>query len=324
MEQVLRLHAWPPAMIDYFAKQVSPHPKQRFILCDDSGSMELIGGSGQLTRWQEMIDSVKFHAEVATHSNIPMTVKFLRGFEWMELGKGNFDGYGNFLRKCETTRACGDTPRIQNLKQLLLIVQKLQHDQTITGATEPTPSHVLLYSDGEASDGSNEDVVKTLKSFSHLNVSFTVCLCTNEEKVVAYWNKIERDVELPLDILADWPMEADEVYEHNPWLCYGKPLHQLRQCGLGETFLDRLDEHPLYPEQRSALQSLLMDPSSPMTFCPRSKTIRPWLEVVTCPQAEVEEEEEDKPTPRNTLRDLFLLFFQMFVFYEVMKWFHIW
>lgn len=51
-------------------------------------------------------------------------------------------------------------------------------------------------------------------------------LCTNEKKVIKYWNDIDRELELELDVVDDMIAEATEVAQHNGWLTYGEPLQR--------------------------------------------------------------------------------------------------
>ncbi len=74
-------------------------------------------------------------------------------------------------------------------------------------------------------------------------------LCTDEERIVEYWNDIDSDLELSMDVLDDLSGEAQEIAEHNPWLTYGEPLHRLREFGCPVRELDLLDEMPLTLEQ---------------------------------------------------------------------------
>jgi hypothetical protein len=48
-----------------------------------------------------------------------------------------------------------------------------------------------------------------------------------------------------MDVLDDFCGEAAEIYEHNPWMNYGLPLHRLREMGFHDRVLDMIDERPL-------------------------------------------------------------------------------
>ena len=38
-----------------------------------------------------------------------------------------------------------------------------------------------------------------------------VRLCTDDERIFAYWNGVDADLEFDLDVIDDWTGEADEV-----------------------------------------------------------------------------------------------------------------
>lgn len=78
-------------------------------------------------------------------------------------------------------------------------------------------------------------------------------LCTNEEKIRNYWNRIDNDLELEMDVLDDFQAESEEIYEHNPWLNYGEPLHRLREWGVDMKEIDLLDEALLSADQMKAV-----------------------------------------------------------------------
>jgi hypothetical protein len=44
--------------------------------------------------------------------------------------------------------------------------------------------------------------------------------------VVDYWNGIDQQLELELDVIDDMVSEANQVREFNSWLTYGEPLQR--------------------------------------------------------------------------------------------------
>lgn len=82
-------------------------------------------------------------------------------------------------------------------------------------------------------------------------------LCTDEGRVIRYWNTIDAQLEGCLDILDDLQGEAKEVKLHNAWLTYGEPLHRLREWGVKMTELDYIDEAQLSLREMSSLCEVL-------------------------------------------------------------------
>jgi hypothetical protein len=109
---------------------------------------------------------------------------------------------------------------------------------------------VVIATDGESSDGSMAEAMAPLK---HLPVQVVVRLCTDDDKICDYWNNIDKELELGMDILDDLKGEAEEIAENNNWLVYGEPLHRLREWGIIIKEFDLLDEAKLSSEQMQAL-----------------------------------------------------------------------
>ena len=83
-------------------------------------------------------------------------------------------------------------------------------------------------------------------------------LCTDDDRVVQYWNEIDEDLELDMDVLDDLEGEAAEVNEAQPWLTYGAPLHRLREWGTSNKLFDLLDERPLAQHELPGFASLIL------------------------------------------------------------------
>ena len=102
-----------------------------------------------------------------------------------------------------------------------------------------------------------------MKPLERLPVWVVVKLCTDDDKVVGFWNEIDAQLELDIEVLDDFDSEAIEVMEHNSFLTYGLPLHRLREHGLVKKEFDLLDEAPLTLEQmRTVVQCVLGGPPS--------------------------------------------------------------
>ena len=96
-----------------------------------------------------------------------------------------------------------------------------------------------------------------MKPLESLPVTVVVRLCTNNEKTVNYWNTIDSQLEVDLEILDDIFGEDDEVAANNPWLVYSESLQQVRMLG-GYKELDLLDEQLLSVDQMFTVISLIL------------------------------------------------------------------
>lgn len=98
---------------------------------------------------------------------------------------------------------------------------------------------IVISTNGESSDG---DLRVPLRELKNLPVKLTLRLCTSEDNIVNYWNSIDKELELNLDVVDDYISEAKEIQSINKWLTYGVQLHRLREFGLVSHEIDKLDE----------------------------------------------------------------------------------
>ncbi len=88
-------------------------------------------------------------------------------------------------------------------------------------------------------------------------LSQVVRLCTAEEEVVDYWNKIKTQLGLNMIVLGGLCREATKIHTHNPWITYGQPLHRLREFGIVSEEVDLLCSRPLTPNEIRKLCSFM-------------------------------------------------------------------
>ena len=98
---------------------------------------------------------------------------------------------------------------------------------------------IVIATDGESSDG---DVTVAMRPLQSLPVHVVIRLCTDNERVCNYWNSIDSQLEVQLDVLDDLTSEATEVNRVNPWVTYAEPLHRLREFGVPLREMDLIDE----------------------------------------------------------------------------------
>ncbi len=89
------------------------------------------------------------------------------------------------------------------------------------------------------------------------NLWQTIRLCTDDPAVVRYWNSVDSQLDLDMDVLDDATGEAVEVRSANPWMTYADPLQKLREFGVALKEMDLVDEALLSREQMAIVCSLL-------------------------------------------------------------------
>ena len=134
---------------------------------------------------------------------------------------------------------------------------------------------IILATDGLPTDSRGyggaaiqQRFLEALHGLEGLPVWVVVRLCTDEEKVVEYYNDFDGQLELSMEVLDDFLEEAKEVHEHNPWLNYILPLHRLREMGYHDRVFDMMDERQFTHEELREFCSVLLLDKSPSDELP--------------------------------------------------------
>ena len=197
---------------------------------------------------------MKFHAHLAHAGQIPATFHLLNAAAPLRIGfNPDRSALDIFLRICDGSPN-GGTPLCHHLRQIAAEIT--QYADALRQAGQV--ACVVIATDGEASDG---DVAEALRPLKALPVLVVLRLCTNEERIVEYWNRVDEDLELSMDVLDDLAGEAEEVAQVNPWLTYGEPLHRMREFGVTMKEMDLLDEKKLSLDDFKRMAKLLYVPS---------------------------------------------------------------
>eukprot|EP00404_Azadinium_spinosum_P057881 CAMPEP_0180729970 /NCGR_PEP_ID=MMETSP1038_2-20121128/20378_1 /TAXON_ID=632150 /ORGANISM="Azadinium spinosum, Strain 3D9" /LENGTH=378 /DNA_ID=CAMNT_0022762715 /DNA_START=82 /DNA_END=1218 /DNA_ORIENTATION=- len=263
----------------------------RVFLLDNSGStshsdghlLVQTGDSGfykilPATRWEEIramaLDQARWNVKIGVRAeflllNPPCPQEPVEGRDYIIIdpAKGSGDAQVSALADLlEKNGPRGPTPLVSRMRQLR---QRLQQDL-------PTGEKVMLSivtdglptspTNGKSMPGDQRDFVEELRQFAAAFNSFIIIrLCTDDGEAVGYYNKVDEEVELSLDILDDLQGEAQEVYDGgNPWLAYSPLMHRIREGGTMNKLFDLLDERPLgLVEMATFLEYLLKGRGDP-------------------------------------------------------------
>lgn len=197
------------------------------------------------SRWKELTNSLKFHLELSKAGGIPTEFRFLNSSYPLRIGFESTltqQSYQQMKSILEDGSPGGGTPLCRHIREVTEVVK---HYEAQLRANNQVVC-LIIATDGEASDGNIADVLRPLKN---LPVWIVLRFCTDDEKTIEYWNKLDDDLELNMDVLDDYFGEAEEIHEANPWLNYGEPFHRMREFGVTLKELDKLDESLLSADE---------------------------------------------------------------------------
>lgn len=253
--EFLSQRKWPEGLQETFIQNLKRIPI-RYFICDDSGSMNTRDGHVKVdepgqeevmkpcTRWEELSAALKFHAELAHAAAAPTEFRFLNTTPSYRIGFGeaNEDEVFAALLDRLTQSPNRKTPLCKHIGEVIGEIRPLEEQLRSAGQK----ACIMIASDGESSDG---DIVTAMRPLRKLPVWVVIRLCTDNERIVNYWNDIDSQLELDMDVLDDLSGEAAEVHAANPWLTYGEPLHRLREFGVLIKEADMMDTTKLTVDQ---------------------------------------------------------------------------
>eukprot|EP00596_Hydrurales_sp_CCMP1899_P008716 CAMPEP_0119033806 /NCGR_PEP_ID=MMETSP1177-20130426/873_1 /TAXON_ID=2985 /ORGANISM="Ochromonas sp, Strain CCMP1899" /LENGTH=348 /DNA_ID=CAMNT_0006990845 /DNA_START=48 /DNA_END=1090 /DNA_ORIENTATION=- len=248
-------HKWPKGLVIALMKSLAITPA-RFFICDDSGSMMSSDGHRVIqvnqdnhkvvtcTRWAELTETLKFHINLANRAQAPTEFRLLNGAAAISVGSDmetDTVGVPTMMGLLDASPG-GGTPLCFHVNEVMKQIIEIAPQLKAAGKK----AALVICTDGEASDG---DIASVLRQLHALPVWVVIRLCTDQDAIVDYWNNIDNQIELNMDVIDDPIGEAKEIDRLNNWLTYGEPLHRLREFGVTAKEIDMIDEVTLSAEQ---------------------------------------------------------------------------
>eukprot|EP00539_Tryblionella_compressa_P017084 CAMPEP_0178838690 /NCGR_PEP_ID=MMETSP0746-20121128/13456_1 /TAXON_ID=913974 /ORGANISM="Nitzschia punctata, Strain CCMP561" /LENGTH=365 /DNA_ID=CAMNT_0020501671 /DNA_START=94 /DNA_END=1188 /DNA_ORIENTATION=+ len=212
------------------------------------------------TRWEELKETVVYHAQLAALLNAPTKFILLnrpvqpgsmnfsscpqemtiaeRGTEWID------DDMEDFVDNFSHIQPQGVTPLSDHLRRIYQSLLHMENKIVLVLATDGKPTDPFGYS-SPAVDREFENALRQVQSKAWV----VIRLCTNDDSVLSYYQKLDDQEEFSLEVLDDYLDEAKEIYSYNSWLTYSLSLHRCREMGMSchstFRFMDWLDERSL-------------------------------------------------------------------------------
>jgi len=266
----LQLQGYSNALCSALAESIKSFPL-RFWVIDNSGSM--IKSDGQrfvedgnssyirtvpCSRWKEIQQTVMYHVQMAALLKVPTTFRLLNNpgarigpqeFTIADKGESMIDSDVQIARRTiERVTPGGVTPLSQHLREIQQRVFEISPALIKAGqkviivlATDGLPTNDY----GVGGMAEKNEFKQALRLLESLPVWVIIRLCTDEKSVVDFYNELDQELEIELEVLDDFMSEAIEVYKNNNWLTYSLQLHRFREMGCHIRLCDLLDERRL-------------------------------------------------------------------------------
>lgn len=268
--QQLKEQGYTQGLCDAIVENCNNFPLRIWIV-DNSGSMNSTDGQklipmknvGQIksipcTRWKEIVDTVDYHVQLSALLQAPTQFRLLnppnvpglsQDFSVAERGSAFIrQDVENARRIMNESSPVGVTPLTDHIYQIQQQIEFMKEDLVSSGKRVV----IILATDGLPSDNRGVSdpnelnrFIQALRCLEGLPVWLVVRLCTDDEKTVQFYNDLDKQLEISVEVLDNFTSEAQEMYEVNPWINYILPIHRMREMGFQNRLFDLLDERAL-------------------------------------------------------------------------------
>lgn len=155
----------------------------------------------------ELSASLRFHITLARVAHGTAEFRFLNSSKPIIIGEGpDIDHFAEHqkLQSKLFDSPSGGTPLCRHIREVLCEIKAIEP----TLRSQGLKVCLVIATDGESTDG---DVMDAMRPLVGLPVWVVIRLCTSDDRVVKYWNRIDSELELDLDVLDDLRSEAAEV-----------------------------------------------------------------------------------------------------------------
>jgi hypothetical protein len=253
------------------------HPDGQILEENDQGIMR----NRRCTRWNEVCHTAIAQAGWNEILGTPCeffllnplaradTLELGVDFQVVDATTGNTSEQVSALRKMlDSTGPRGITPISDRLRKIHARISPQARDLARNGQKIV----IVIVTDGmptstrsqNSTDADRRELVQELRRLSYdLPMHLVVRLCTNDDTVADYYNAIDEETELELEVIDDMESEAREIWRTgNRWLVYSPLIHLMREGGTLMKLFDLLDERLLDPMEVALFCQLLLRESS--------------------------------------------------------------
>lgn len=206
----------------------------------------------ECSRWEEISGAVKTIACLADAAEAPTEIRLLNKAEPVVVGLGN-KGDRNALSNVISQLSIDPGGQTPICRQLSDIIEQLRDMEDELRATNKI-AVLIIMTDCESTDGNIIDVLKRLEG---LPLQIIIRICSDESHITEYWQNINAQLDLDIDVLGQVKTEALVVIENNNWLTYGEALHRLREFGVVVPAINNLDLRQLSKQEIRTLSQIL-------------------------------------------------------------------